>query len=115
MWSATTPWTALLPVDGIKIDRSFVNRLNNTRNGQNIVRAIVDLARNTGLHVVAEGIETEEQATSLLQLHCEYGQGHLFDRSLLLSALEMRLNDTLVTTSHDANAPPTRPLKPALT
>ena len=84
-----------LPVDGIKIDRSFVNRLTNTRNGQNIVRAIIDLARNTGLHVVAEGIETEGQATSLLQLHCEYGQGYLFERPLLLSALEMRLNDTL--------------------
>ena len=104
-----------LPVDGIKIDRSFVNRLTNTRNGQNIVRAIVDLARNTGLHVVAEGIETVEQATSLLQLHCEYGQGYLFDRPLLLSALEMRLNDTLVTTRREDNAPPTRPLKPVLT
>ena len=69
-----------LPVDGIKIDRSFVNRLTSTDNGVHLVRAILDLARNLGLHVVAEGIETRGQQDALLRLDCEYGQGYLFDR-----------------------------------
>lgn len=80
-----------LPVDGIKIDRSFVNRLTNTGNGENIVRAILDLAHSTGLHVVAEGIETPDQLRSLQELHCEQGQGYFFDRPLELDALGARL------------------------
>lgn len=102
-----------LPVDGIKIDRSFVSRLTQTANGENIVRAIVALARNTGLHVVAEGIETEGQETSLLQLNCEYGQGYLFDRPLQLSSLEMRLEGPPAAMSPevtDAATPPRGPL-----
>ena len=80
-----------LPVDGIKIDRSFVNRLTSTDNGVHLVRAILDLARNLGLHVVAEGIETRGQQDALLRLDCEYGQGYLFDRPLALPVLEQRL------------------------
>ena len=99
-----------LPVDGIKIDRSFVDRLTGTGNGENVVRAIVDLARSTGLHVIAEGIETEGQQATLLQLWCEYGQGYLFDRPLPLSALRARLQEPPIATSELPSPPPPRPL-----
>lgn len=84
-----------LPVDCLKIDRSFVNRLTTSTSGTPIVRAIVDLARNTGLVVVAEGIETEEQEVTLRELGCEYGQGYLLGRPGKLADLEPLLNDSM--------------------
>lgn len=82
-----------LPVDCIKIDRSFINRLTSESNGAHIIRAILELARSTGLSVVAEGIETEDQRTALRQLDCGYGQGYFFDRPMHLSCLERVLSD----------------------
>jgi EAL domain-containing protein (putative c-di-GMP-specific phosphodiesterase class I) len=82
-----------LPVDCIKIDRSFINRLTTGANGTHIVRAILELARGTGLSVVAEGIETEDQRNALRQLECGYGQGYLFDRPLHVTGLERLLQD----------------------
>lgn len=66
------------PIDALKIDRSFVNRIG--ANGENleIVRTIVTLAHNLKLHVIAEGIETEGQLNQLKELGCEYGQGYFF-------------------------------------
>jgi diguanylate cyclase (GGDEF)-like protein/PAS domain S-box-containing protein len=82
-----------LPVDCLKIDRSFVNRLTTSTSGAHIVRAIVDLAHNTGLVVVAEGIETKEQQVALRELGCEYGQGYLLGRPGQLAELEWLLED----------------------
>lgn len=67
----------LLPFHSLKIDRSFVARLT-TDNDNAIVRTIATLARNLGMEVIAEGIETEEQFQQLRMLGCEYGQGYLF-------------------------------------
>ena len=63
----------------LKIDRSFVMRLT-TDNDNAIVRTISTLARNLGMEVIAEGVETEEQYQQLKMLGCEYGQGYLFSR-----------------------------------
>jgi len=82
-----------LPVDCIKIDRSFIDRLTTGANGAHIVRAILELARSTGLSVVAEGIETEDQRAALRRLDCGYGQGYLFDRPLHVTCLERVLQD----------------------
>ncbi|MGI8468583.1 MAG: putative bifunctional diguanylate cyclase/phosphodiesterase [Pyrinomonadaceae bacterium] len=69
-----------LPVNYLKIDRSFINLMSsNTENGE-IVRAIVMLARNLKLDVIAEGIETEEQARQLVELNCNFGQGFLYSK-----------------------------------
>ncbi len=76
-----------LPVDGIKIDRSFVSRLSDAGTGNHIVRAIVDLAHHTGLDVIAEGVETADQRAALLGLACEYGQGYYFSGPLDLAML----------------------------
>jgi diguanylate cyclase (GGDEF)-like protein len=67
------------PLNYLKIDRSFVSRLT-TDNDNAIVRTISTLARNLGMEVIAEGIETEEQHQQLKMLGCEYGQGYLFSR-----------------------------------
>ena len=70
------------PVDFLKIDRSFVERLGRDPEDEGIVIAIVAVARSLGLGVVAEGIETREQLEKLLALGCERGQGYHFARPL---------------------------------
>ena len=65
------------PVTALKIDRSFITRIDGDQNGE-IVRAVVTLARNLGLEVVAEGIETVGQFDQLKALGCEQGQGFFF-------------------------------------
>ena len=70
-----------LPVDTVKIDRSFIGcEINNTN--YDIIKAIINLAHSLGLDVVAEGIETEAQLQVLKSLGCEYGQGYLFAHPL---------------------------------
>jgi diguanylate cyclase (GGDEF)-like protein/PAS domain S-box-containing protein len=66
-----------LHVDEIKIDRSFVRRLTEDDEGASIiVRSVIDLGHNLGLLVVAEGVETEETFTRLLEWHCDIAQGY---------------------------------------
>ncbi len=66
-----------LPVDTVKIDRSFIGTEIDRKN-YDIVEAIVNLAHSLGLDVIAEGIETKTQLEMLRNLGCEYGQGYLF-------------------------------------
>ncbi len=68
------------PVDIVKIDKSFIDRLLSDRSSQLIVEALIDLTRKLGMRIVAEGIETEAQAAQLLELGCTVGQGYLFAR-----------------------------------
>jgi EAL domain-containing protein (putative c-di-GMP-specific phosphodiesterase class I) len=65
-----------LPLDTIKIDRSFVTDLDVADPNVGIVRAVVSLAHGLGVSVVAEGIETAEQARRLRELGCDMGQGY---------------------------------------
>jgi len=69
-----------LPVDGIKIDRSFTAALGQDRSRTAVIQAITQLCRELGLSVIAEGIETEAQHQHLRGLSCHYGQGYLFGR-----------------------------------
>ena len=64
-----------LPLTELKIDRSFVANMGIDENDAVIVRSLIDLARNLGLNVVAEGVETEETWTELNSLGCDYAQG----------------------------------------
>jgi len=68
-----------LPVDVVKIDQAFVRRLS-TPDGPPLVAAVVTLAKALGLQVIAEGIETEEQRLTLIELGCTLGQGFLISR-----------------------------------
>lgn len=69
-----------LPVDRLKIDRSFIVGLASDPDDQMIVEAVVAMAHKLGLKVVAEGIETEQQLAVLSSCHCDIGQGYLFGR-----------------------------------
>jgi EAL domain-containing protein (putative c-di-GMP-specific phosphodiesterase class I) len=66
------------PIDRLKIDRSFVNRMGLDKENAEIVRTIVTLAHNLGVDVIAEGVETTDQLALLRALKCKYGQGFLF-------------------------------------
>ena len=70
------------PFDVLKIDRSFIGRMTENDQAQQIVRTIMELARVLGMDVVAEGIETREQYRLLRQMGCRYGQGFLFAKPL---------------------------------
>jgi EAL domain-containing protein (putative c-di-GMP-specific phosphodiesterase class I) len=67
-------------VDTLKIDRAFISSMDSDPDSGEIVRIIIMLAQNLGLHVVAEGTETEAQITLLKQLNCEMAQGYFFSR-----------------------------------
>jgi EAL domain-containing protein (putative c-di-GMP-specific phosphodiesterase class I) len=69
-----------LPVETVKIDRSFVAGLPDTPTDRGIVRAVLAIAESLNLTVVAEGIETPEQHADLVALGCQLGQGYLFSR-----------------------------------
>jgi diguanylate cyclase (GGDEF)-like protein/PAS domain S-box-containing protein len=69
------------PIDTLKIDRSFVSRINLPKNAE-IVKTILTLAGNLGMDVVAEGVETREQVLQLTGLNCEYVQGYLLSRPI---------------------------------
>jgi diguanylate cyclase (GGDEF)-like protein/PAS domain S-box-containing protein len=71
-----------MPADVLKIDRSFVHGISEESPDTALVAATLALGRALGMDVVAEGIETEQQASSLRELACPFGQGHLFARAL---------------------------------
>jgi diguanylate cyclase (GGDEF)-like protein/PAS domain S-box-containing protein len=70
------------PVDTLKIDRSFINRIGNEGENAEIVQTIINLATNLNMEVVAEGIETPEQLNFLRAVNCSYGQGYFYSRPL---------------------------------
>ena len=76
-----------LPVDAIKIDRSFVQALSaSPQSSLTMIQAIVNLAHDLNLRVVGEGVETEEQLRHLQQVRCDLTQGYLLDRPLTARA-----------------------------
>lgn len=77
-----------LPVDEVKIDRSFVQGMATDPGELAIVRAVVDLARHFDLRVVAEGVESERTLSLLADMGCDIGQGFLFSRPLPYDRLE---------------------------
>jgi len=70
------------PVDTLKVDRSFVSRMDETSEDRAIVQSIIMLGHNLGMDVVAEGVETAEQMQRLRALQCDYGQGYFFSKPL---------------------------------
>jgi len=71
-----------LPINYIKIDKSFIKNLSRTTEDKIIVRTIINMAHDLGLYVIAEGIETKAQRDALIELGCDYGQGFYFAEPL---------------------------------
>ena len=98
----------LLPVDVVKIDRSFVSQAETSAHHRVLIAATVRVARSLGMGTVAEGIETAGQAAVLARLQCEKGQGYLFARPLVAEdALQwMAARPHLGVTGQSAVRPP---------
>lgn len=76
------------PIDTLKIDRSFVSRIGVQGENSEIIQSIIMLARNLGIEVIAEGVETAEQMSHLKHLQCAYGQGFYYSRPVCGEAAE---------------------------
>ncbi len=77
-----------LPINLLKVDRSFVTDIGTSREDEEIVTAIVQVAHSLKLEVVAEGVETEAQATFLNRLGCQFAQGYLYAKPLPVAEFE---------------------------
>jgi diguanylate cyclase (GGDEF)-like protein/PAS domain S-box-containing protein len=105
-----------LPINTLKIDRSFVRRIGENSENKEIVRTIITLAQSLGMGVIAEGIETKEQLERLRELKCPNGQGYLFSKpidaetaeNLILNPSQWQASDLFLETAfqEDAFAPP---------
>ena len=80
-----------LPLDVVDIDAGLISTMDADRQYTSIVRAIVDLAHNLGMEVLAEGIEKQEQVASILALDCDFGQGEYFSKPLGHDAMKAML------------------------
>ncbi len=76
------------PLDELKIDRSFINLANSKRNSHRIIQAIVEMAHDLNLKLVAEGIENQLQLDHVKSFKCHYGQGFLFSKALDPATIE---------------------------
>ena len=80
-------------MDRLKIDRAFVTEITGSARGSSIAQMVVQLGRNLGLSVIAEGVEDERQAEILRQLGCPLAQGYLFSRPLSPEDLQAWLKE----------------------
>ncbi|MEA2427006.1 MAG: hypothetical protein QOF37_634, partial [Thermoleophilaceae bacterium] len=80
-----------LPVDAIKIDKSFVMSMDSDPGNATIVQSTVDLGHNLGLEVIAEGVEDMESYNKLAALGCDYAQGYFLSKPLSADKLTIWL------------------------
>jgi EAL domain-containing protein (putative c-di-GMP-specific phosphodiesterase class I) len=85
------------PLDFVKIDRSFIEQLDVASQTAAIVRAIIDLAHALNMWVVAEGVETEQQRDTLIDLGCDRAQGYLFGHADHPDAVSVLINQQSAT------------------
>lgn len=79
-----------LPVDKVKVDRSFVSDMHHDPECKEVVQAVIRLAHSLGKKVVSEGVETEQDLVELLRMHCEFAQGWIISKPLEASLYEAR-------------------------
>ncbi len=82
-----------LPITKLKIDQSFVQNLENSKEDRAIARTIIELGRGLGLTVLAEGVETQEQKEFIYQSGCELMQGYFFSKPISAEAAEILLKN----------------------
>jgi diguanylate cyclase (GGDEF)-like protein/PAS domain S-box-containing protein len=104
-----------LPIDGLKVDRSFVDELGSSARSTAITTAIVRMAQALSIEVVAEGVETQAQLDTVRDLGCELAQGFYFHRPLQASAITALLGAPSTRPRHrpaGASLTPSRPAQP---
>ncbi|MFZ9642122.1 MAG: EAL domain-containing protein [Candidatus Methylopumilus sp.] len=79
-----------LPIDILKIDRTFVSEVTKNKKSQAIVSAITKLSSSLGIKTIAEGVERKQDAQWLETFHCDYGQGYLYDQALNIEDFEKK-------------------------
>lgn len=84
-----------LPIDRIKLDRSFLSKNADSEEGATILRYLIAMAKELDFTIITEGIETQEQANFLLEIGCDIGQGYHFSKPIDLKAFDS-LNKTVV-------------------
>jgi EAL domain-containing protein (putative c-di-GMP-specific phosphodiesterase class I) len=84
-----------LPIDILKIDRAFVERLGTDANAAALVRAIVSLGESMSLKTIAEGIENAQQAERLRGLGCDFGQGFFYGMPMSAEELEVYIGRSM--------------------
>lgn len=82
-----------LPLDTIKIDRTFIREVTESEHDQAIARTIVGLGHNLGLRVIAEGVEERAQLETLRGFGCDLAQGYLFSKALPASEFSTLVRD----------------------
>ncbi len=93
------------PMDTLKVDKSFVGRLEKSNEDRAIIHTILTLGQKLGMEVVAEGVETLEQVTMLKQEHCDYGQGYFFAKPLPVEEAQALLSSH-VSSAHGVGSKP---------
>jgi diguanylate cyclase (GGDEF)-like protein len=81
-----------LPVDRLKIDRSFVHGMSTDRQASTIVNAVISLGQSLGMDVIAEGVETEAELAALASMGCDQAQGYVFSKAVSASAMRATLD-----------------------
>lgn len=82
-----------LPIDRLKVDRSFVQRMTGDKRDAGIVKTVVSLAHGLGMGVIAEGVETEQQLLMLAEMQCDEAQGYLLGRPAAADRVQAMLAD----------------------
>ena len=82
-----------LPLDQIKIDKSFVRDIVTDSSDRAIVRTIIAMAEGLSISVIAEGVETEEQRQCLLNMGCKHFQGYLFNKPVPIEQIEAQIKN----------------------
>jgi EAL domain-containing protein (putative c-di-GMP-specific phosphodiesterase class I) len=82
-------YLARYPINTLKIDRSFIRTVTTDKFRAELVKAIISIAKCLGQHVVAEGVETEEQAAFLQAHGCQIAQGYLYSKPIAKSTFEL--------------------------
>jgi EAL domain-containing protein (putative c-di-GMP-specific phosphodiesterase class I) len=94
-----------LPISTLKIDRSFISPMESNGGNSEIVRTIVMLARNLGMKVIAEGVETQAQLEELKKLNCEGAQGYFFAAPMSFEKVQFYLNENGITNIPETQFP----------
>ena len=88
-----------LPIDAVKIDKTFIDDILHDRDDATIVTSIIAMAHNLGLEVTAEGVENAEQLTFLSEHGCDMVQGYHLSRPLPAAEIERFLGDAMMESS----------------